>query len=98
MISNDLEYRIACTEVLEVLRHMPKKELEKIPSNAIKEIKRYRRYDYKFKYDINKKINEQNISKTAKKMIDSFYNKYINNDRIKELILAKEKFDKKQNA
>ena len=33
---NYLEYQMACTEVLEVLKYMPKKDVEKIPNNVIK--------------------------------------------------------------
>lgn len=98
MGNSDLEYRMACTEVLEVLKHMPKKEASKIPTDVIKTMERYKRYDYKFHYDIKKTLKEQNISKTAREILSTFYRDYLVDDKIRKLILAKEKFDKKQNA
>ena len=46
MINEDLEYRMACTEVLEILKHMPRRKVEKIPENVIKSMQRLKRYDY----------------------------------------------------
>ena len=97
MNSYDLDYRIACTEVLEILKHMPKRQVEKIPKNVIISMERAKRYDYRFRYDKDKNINEQNISKTAKNILSEFYRDYWADSMIKKMILAKEKFDKKNN-
>ena len=97
MNSYDLDYRMACTEVLEILKHMPKKQVEKIPKNVIISMERAKRYDYRFRYDKDKNINEQNISKTAKNILSEFYRDYWADSMIKKMILAKEKFDKKNN-
>ena len=93
----DLDYRIACTEVLEVLKHMPKKQVEKIPRNVIISMERAKRYDYRFKFDKSKTVNEQKISKTAKKILSNFYRDYWASSLVKKMILAKEKFDQKDN-
>ena len=96
MNSYDLDYRMACTEVLEILKHMPKKQVEKIPKNVIRSMERSKRYDYRFKFDVNKNVNEQNTSKTTKNILSGFYRDYWANDSIRRMILAKEKFDKKK--
>ena len=93
--SYDLDYRIACTEVLEILKHVPKKQVEKIPKNIIISMERAKRYDYRFKFDTTKSIKNQNISKTAKNILSDFYRDYWVDDVIKKMILAKEKYDKK---
>ena len=97
MDNYDLEYRMACTEVLEVLRHMPKNKVDRIPKNIIVSMERAKRYDYKFRFDKNKSVTEQNISKTAKNILAGFYRDYWVNDTVRRMILAKEKFDKKNN-
>ena len=91
----DLDYRIACTEVLEILKHLPKQQVEKIPRNVIISMERSKRYDYRFKFDKAKTVKDQNISKTARKMLSEFYRDYWADSIIKKIILAKEKFDKK---
>ena len=91
-----LEYQMACTEVLEVLKYMPKKDVEKIPTNVIKSLKSAKRFDYKFRYDTQKKANEQNISKRAKAMIARLYRDYMVSEQVRKLIESKEKFDKKK--
>lgn len=91
-----LEYQMACTEVLEVLKYMPKKDVEKIPTNIIKSLKSAKRFDYKFRYDTQKKANEQKISKRAKAMIARLYRDYMVSEQVKKLIESKEKFDKKK--
>ena len=95
MSNYDLDYRMACTEVLEVLKHVPKTQVEKIPKNVIVSMERAKRYDYRFRFDKSKSINEQNLSKTAKNILAGFYRDYWTNDLIRKMILAKEKFDQK---
>ena len=95
MNSYDLDYRIACTEVLEILKHMPKKQVEKIPRNIIISMERAKRYDYRFRFDKSKSVKDQNISKTAKKILSGFYKDYWAGELIKKMILAKERFDQK---
>ena len=91
-----LEYQMDCTEVLEVLKYMPKKDVDKIPANIIKSLRSAKRFDYRFRYDTKKKINEQNISKRAKLMISRLYRDYMVSERVRNIILSKEKFDKKK--
>ena len=69
MGNGDLEYRMACTEVLECLKYIPKSKVEKIPKNIIVSMERMKRYDYKFRFDKTKTVKEQNISKAAKSIL-----------------------------
>ncbi len=93
-----LEYQMACTEVLEVLKYMPKKDVDKIPTNVMKSLRSSKRFDYKFKFDTQKKVNEQNISKRAKNMISNLYRDYMVSEQVRKLIESKEKFDRKKAA
>ena len=93
MNNYDLDYRMACTEVLEILKHLPKKQVDKIPKNVIISMERSKRYDYRFRFDKTKTVKEQNTSKTAKNILAGFYRDYWANDNIRKMILAKEKFD-----
>jgi hypothetical protein len=94
----DLEYRMACTEVLECLKYIPKTKVDKIPKNVILSMQRMKRYDYKFRFDKSKTLNEQNISKAAKKILSGFYRDYWVNDTVRKMMLAKENFDKRSKA
>ena len=62
----------------------------------IKSLRSAKRFDYRFRYDTKKKINEQNISKRAKLMISRLYRDYMVSERVRNIILSKEKFDKKK--
>lgn len=98
MNNKDLEYRMACTEVLECLKHIPKAKVDKIPKNVIVSMERMKRYDYKFRFDKNKSLKEQNISKAAKNILSDFYRDYWVNDAVRRMMLAKEKFDQNKAA
>lgn len=91
-----LEYQLACTEVLEVIKNMPKKDSQKIPQNVIKSLRSAKRFDYKFRYDTSKKATEQKISNKAKSILNGLYRDYIVSDKIRMLMMSKEKFDKKK--
>jgi len=95
MNNYDLDYRMACTEVLEILKHIPKRQVEKIPPNVIISLERSKRYDYRFKFDMEKTVTEQKTSKTAKNILSGFYRDYWANEATRKMILAKERFDKK---
>lgn len=91
-----LEYQMACTEVLELLKYMPKKDVDKIPANVMKSLKSAKRFDYKFRYDTKKKMNEQNISKRARIMINTLRRDYMISEQARNIMMLKEKFDKKK--
>lgn len=72
----DNMYAIAYSEVLEILKYIPKEEYNKIPNEKIEVFKAKADKNYKFRYDSRKKLNEQNISKIAKGIIAILYRDY----------------------
>ena len=56
-------------EVYAVLKEIPKSQINEIPPKVIKMFEENKNYSNEIKIDINKKIEEQNISKEAKDII-----------------------------
>lgn len=93
------EYSIACTEVLEVLKYLPQEEKEKIPVAEIEFYEENKAEDYAFKYDINKPIEEQGLSKLTNAIIITIYRDYFANDEQRFLLseILKENVNKVEN-
>ena len=89
----DNKYRIAYSEVLEILKHIPIEDYNKIPKNEIELFELYADNEYIFDYNINKTLDEQNVSDIAKGIIILLYRDYWATDTQREKILAKEKYD-----
>ena len=89
----DMKYANAYSEVLEILNYIPQADYEKIPSNMLELFKTNNNKEYKFSYDINKTLDEQNVSAKAKTIIAILFRDYWATDMQKEKILAKEKYD-----
>ena len=75
------------TEVLEILKHMDQEEYEKIPTEEIENLNRYKDDSYKFIYDDNKSFEEQDISKEAFIVLLLLYYDYILNEKEKGILL-----------
>lgn len=91
-----MEYANAYSEVLEILNHIPKSDYDKIPNNMIELFTTNQNKEYIFSYDVNKTLNEQNVSKKAKTIIAILFRDYWATEHQKEKILAKEKYDLEQ--
>mgnify|MGYP006940609869 CR=1 FL=1 len=65
----DAEYANAFYEVLEILKYIDIDDYEKISPDLIKTFQTYANWDWNFEYDVNKTLNEQNISKITKAII-----------------------------
>lgn len=89
----NIEYANAYSEVLEILNHIPKSDYNKIPNNIIEVFAINNNKNYKFSYDVNKTLNEQNVSKIAKTIIAILFRDYWATSSQREKILAKEKSD-----
>ena len=87
----NIQYKKSCTEVLEILKHIPKEDYEKIPTDIINVIENDKEENYHFEYDVNKTLDEQNVSKQAKIMIALFFREYWATEHQKEVILANER-------
>ena len=60
------QYAIAYSEVLEILKYISKEDYNKIPQEKLNVFKANASKDYKFKYNPQKTLDEQNVSKKAK--------------------------------
>ena len=89
-----IEYSNAYTEVLEILKYVKKEDYEKIPKEIINIFKKQSNKNYNFKFDITKKINDQEILYKTKIILAILFRDYWATDRQKEIILSKEKFDR----
>ena len=72
----DTQYTKSCTEVLEILKHISKQDYNKIPSEVIEALEEDKDSQYNFSYDVNKTLDEQNVSKQAKTIIGIFFRDY----------------------
>lgn len=89
-------YACAYKEVIEVLKHTKREDVNKIPKSRILLWRINMNKDYDFKIDTTKTLEEQNLSKEAKAIIANIFKKYWATDYQKERIEAKEKYDIEQ--
>lgn len=82
----DKKYAKAYTEVIEILKHIPKEEYDKIPETEIRFYENNCDKNYKYEYDENKTIKEQPISREANAVIISIYMNYFANEKQKGII------------
>ena len=82
----DKKYAKAYTEVIEILKHIPKEEYNKIPETEIQFYENNCDKNYKYVYDENKTIKEQPISREANAVIISIYMNYFANEKQKGII------------
>lgn len=79
-------YEKAYTEILEILKYLPKEEYNKIPKEKIEFYEKNKDKDYKFVFDINKSIDEQNVSRKTKVIIVSLFKDFFATELQKEKI------------
>ena len=70
------EFGNACKEVLEILKYVNDEDLEKIPKFEIEILQKNKNKNHEFIYDPNITMNEQNVSKLAKAIIATYFEKY----------------------
>ena len=80
------EYREALTEVNEILKFCDINIVKKIPCRFKKFVEDNMNTDYKFKMDLSKSINQQNISKQTQYILAMIYKDYICDEDKKEKI------------
>lgn len=91
-----VEYANAYSEVLEILKYISKEDYEKIPNSKIELFETNHNKEYIFKYNPNKTLDEQNVSKTAKAIIAILFKDYWATELQKEKIIAKQNYDRMQ--
>ena len=89
----NIEYANAYSEVLQILKYIPKSDYNKIPENKIELFKVNSNKEYKFYYNPNKTLNEQNVSKRTKAIIAILYRDYWATPEIRKEIIARQKYD-----
>lgn len=89
-----VEYANAYSEVLEILKYISKEDYEKIPNSKIELFEINHNKDYIFKYNPNKTLDEQNVSKTAKAIIAILFRDYWATEIQKEKIINKQNYDR----
>ena len=66
-------YAKAYTEILEILRYLPKEEYNKIPKEKIEFYKKNKDNNYNYQFDESKTLEEQTISREANAIIISLF-------------------------
>lgn len=89
----DIKYQNAFTEVLEILKSISKEDYDKIPGEDISVFEENKNNDYDFKYNPNKTLKEQNVSKEAKYIIAILFRDYWATPEQKKKIIKKERQD-----
>ena len=82
-------YEKAYVEVLEVLKYIPQKDYNKIPSEKIEFYNKNKDSKYFYKFDETLPIEEQRISKKARVILISLFRDYLANEEQKKEIDAK---------
>lgn len=85
------EYGIAYKEVLEILKHVSKEDVSKIPNNMLEMMKINASEETNFSYDVTKTLTEQNVSETARVIISILFRDYWATPEQREKIINKEK-------
>lgn len=92
----NIEYANAYSEVLEVLNNMSKEDYNKIPKDMLEMFKTNCNNEYQFRYDLNKKFEQQEISKRAKLILAILFRDYWATPYQKEKIIAKQNYERKK--
>ena len=82
----DNYYKKGCKEVIEILSYIPKEDYDKIPKEIIKVLENDKDEDYNFKYNPNKTLDEQNVSKQAKTIIAILFRDYWSSEHQRKII------------
>lgn len=87
----DIQYANAYTEVLDILRYISKEDYEKIPKSKIKIFEENSNKNYSFKYDVDKTLEEQNVSEIAKMIIAILCRDYWTTNEQRYIIIKKQR-------
>ncbi len=80
------KYARAYTEVLEILKHIPEDELERIPKAELQYYEDNCDKNYKYEYDQELDVDKQAISREANTVIVALYMNYFANENQKGII------------
>lgn len=92
-MEKNIEYANAYSEVLEVLKYIPKEDYNKIPKEKIKLFEANFNRNNQFKYNPLLTLEEQNVSKRARAIIAILFKNYWATEKQKQIIQQKAKQD-----
>lgn len=82
--TKNARYKRAYTELNEIIKELSKAELEKIPSELIRNIEINKDKEYKWEYDKSKALLDQDLMPETKALIVEIYEKYLCTENEKE--------------
>ena len=89
-------YPKAYKEVIEILKYVPEKSVNKIPQTMLDTFKTKMDKEYNFIVDINKAFEEQELLEETKAIFANIFRDYWATPYQKERIEAKEEYDRQQ--
>lgn len=90
----DNKYAVAYSEVLEILKHIPIEDYNKIPKTKIELFETNANNEYTFNYDPSKTLEEQNVSNITKGIIILLFRDYWATGVQRNKIIAKQNYDR----
>ena len=87
------EYAMAYTEVIEILKHVPDIDVQKIPKEKLEFYKNNMDNEYHYTIDVTKEFEEQEMSDITKAILANIFKDYWATPYQKERIEKKEKYD-----
>lgn len=90
----DNKYAVAYSEVLEILKHIPIEEYNKIPKTKIELFETNANKEYIFNYDPSKTLEEQKVSNITKGIIILLFRDYWATELQRNKIIAKQNYDR----
>ncbi len=90
------EYKIAYSEVLEILKYISKEEFNKVPQDMLEMFKTNASDENQFIYNPNKTLQEQNVSEIARTIIAILFRDYWATENQRRKILDKQYFDREK--
>ena len=82
----NFESNKSLTEVYEVLKHLSKDSYNKIPKEVIEIIENNKDDDYNWKYDVSRKLEEQDLSREAISILSYINLEYLLSGEKKDLM------------
>lgn len=90
------EYKIAYSEVLEILKYISKEEFNKVPQDMLDMFKNNASNENQFIYDPDKTLQEQNVSEIARAIIAILFRDYWATESQRQKIKNKQNFDREK--
>ena len=92
----NIEYKIAYSEVLEILKYISKEEFNKVPQDMLEMFKANAINNNEFVYNPRKTLQEQNVSETARTIIAILFRDYWATENQKEKISKKQNYGREK--